>query len=230
VRKQKAANDFPSMKNRCSPIALLSIIHGLSKEQKNSIREMGFGTLLQSKLMDVPMKMCYYVLEKLDVEGMKVVVETGVLDVSAQSVNDMLGLHFGGMSFEEMDVVDEDDEESCMFEWKNQFENIKDLRLKQLKNVICLTREADFNFRINFLVLFINTFCESTSMGKCNLNALYHIKKETDISSIDWCKYVVDCLKRTKKAYKPDKESSFFFGPAAYLAVCYKFYMLFIYD
>ncbi|KAL4573357.1 hypothetical protein LXL04_020160 [Taraxacum kok-saghyz] len=219
VRKQKAANDFPSMKNRCSPIALLSIIHGLSKEQKNSIREMGFGTLLQSKLMDVPMKMCYYVLEKLDVEGMKVVVETGVLDVSAQSVNDMLGLPFGGMSFEEMDVVDEDDEESCMFEWKNQFENIKDLRLKQLKNVICLTREADFNFRINFLVLFINTFCESTSMGKCNLNALYHIKKETDISSIDWCQYVVDYLKRTKKAYKPDKESSFFYGPAAYLAV-----------
>ncbi|KAL4580134.1 hypothetical protein LXL04_016315 [Taraxacum kok-saghyz] len=168
VRKQKAANDFPSMKNRCSPIFVLSIIHGLSKEQKNSIWEIGFGTLLQSKLMDVPMKMCYYVLEKLDVEGMKVVVETGVLDVSAQSVNDMLGLPFGGI--------------------------------------------------INFLVLFINTFCESTSMGKFNLNNLYHIKKEIDISSIDWCQYVVDCLKRTKKAYKLDKESSFFYGPVAYLA------------
>ncbi|KAL4561673.1 hypothetical protein LXL04_033844 [Taraxacum kok-saghyz] len=83
VRKPKAANDFSSMKNRCSPIALLSITHGLSKEQKNYICEMGFGTLLQSKLMDVPMKMCYYVLEKLDVEGMKVVLETGVLNVSA---------------------------------------------------------------------------------------------------------------------------------------------------
>ncbi|KAL4562008.1 hypothetical protein LXL04_034196 [Taraxacum kok-saghyz] len=34
VRKPKAANKFPYMKNRCSPIALLSIIHGLSKEQK----------------------------------------------------------------------------------------------------------------------------------------------------------------------------------------------------
>ncbi|KAL4557187.1 hypothetical protein LXL04_035359 [Taraxacum kok-saghyz] len=221
VRKPKAANDFLSMKNRCSPIALLSIIHGLSKEQKKSIREMGFGTLLQSKLMDVPMKMCYYVLKKLDVEGIKVVLETGVLDVSAQSVYDMLGLPLGGMSFEDMEAVDEDDEESCMFEWKHQFENIKDLRLKQLKNVICLTREADFNFRINFLVLFINTFCESTSMGKCNLNALYHINKETDISSINWCQYVVDCLKRTKRAYKPDKESSFFYGPAAYLALLY---------
>ncbi|KAL4589589.1 hypothetical protein LXL04_002497 [Taraxacum kok-saghyz] len=171
VRKTKAANDFPSMKNRCSPIALLSIIHGLSKDQKNSIRDMGFGTLLQSKLMDVPMKMCYYVLEKLDVEGMKVVLETGVLDVSVQSVYDRLGLPLGGMSFEEMEAVDEDDKES--------------------------------------------------SCGSANLNALYHIKKETDISSINWCQYVVDCLKRTKRAYKPDKESSFFYGLAAYLALLY---------
>ncbi|KAL4579723.1 hypothetical protein LXL04_015886 [Taraxacum kok-saghyz] len=174
---------------------------------KDCVREMRFGTLLQSKLMDVPMKMCYYVLERLDVEKVKVVVENGMLNVSAQSVHDMLGLPLGGMSFKDMALVDEGDEESCMFEWKAQFENIKDLRLKQLKNDILLTRAGDFNFRINFLVIFINTFCESTSMGKCNLNALYHIKKDTDISSINWCQYIVDCLVRTKGAYKPDKES-----------------------
>jgi len=221
VRKEKAANDFPSMKNRCSPISLLSIIHGLSKAQKNCVREMGLGTLLQSKLMDVPMKMCYYVLERLDVEKMEVVVEKGVLNVNAKSVHEMLGLPIGGTLFKDMPVVDEDDEDSCMFEWRKQYENTKDLRLKQLKNEILLTREGDLNFRINFLVLFINTFCESTSMGKCNLNAIQHIKKDTDISSIDWCQYVVDCLIKTKKAYKPEKESSFFFGPAAYLAVCF---------
>lgn len=230
VRKEKAANDFPSMKNRCSPIALLSIIHGLSKAQKNCVREMGLGTLLQSKLMDVPMKMCYYVLERLDVEKMEVVVEKGVLNVNAKSVHEMLGLPIGGTLFKDMPVVDEDDEDSCMFEWRKQYENTKDLRLKQLKNEILLTREGDLNFRINFLVMFINTFCESTSMGKCNLNALQHIKKDTDISSIDWCQYVVDCLIKTKKAYKPEKESSFFFGPAAYLAVCFEFCILFIYD
>ncbi|KAL4562268.1 hypothetical protein LXL04_034467 [Taraxacum kok-saghyz] len=182
VKKPKAANEFPNKKNRCSPI---------------------------SKLMDVPMKMCYYVLERLDVEKLEVVVENGVLDVSAQSVHDMLGLPLGETSFKYMPAVDEDDEDSCIFEWKNQFENTKDLRLKQLKNDILLTRAGDLNFRINFLVMFINTFCESTSMDKCNLNALHHIKKDTDISSINWCEYVVECLVKTKRAYNPDKESSF---------------------
>ncbi|KAL4568177.1 hypothetical protein LXL04_023784 [Taraxacum kok-saghyz] len=131
VRKPKAANEFPSMKNRCSPIALLSIIHGLSKAQNNCVREMGFGALLQSKLMDVPMKMCYYVLERLDVEKMEVVVEKEVLNVNAESVHDMLGLPIGGTLFKDMPVVDEDDEDSCMFEWRQQYENTKHLRLKQ---------------------------------------------------------------------------------------------------
>ena len=82
------------------------------------------------------MKMCYYVLERLDVEKMEVIVEKGVLNVNAESVHDMLGLPLGGTLFKDMPVFDED---SCMFEWKNQYENTKDLRLKQLKNEILLT-------------------------------------------------------------------------------------------
>ncbi|CAH1421235.1 unnamed protein product [Lactuca virosa] len=58
-------------------------------------------------------------------------------------------------------------------------------------------------------------------MGKCNLNPLYLIRRDTDLSSIDWCDYIVDCLVRTKKVYNPEKESSFFYGPAAYLMLLY---------
>ncbi|KAL4574063.1 hypothetical protein LXL04_020885 [Taraxacum kok-saghyz] len=97
--------------------------------------------------------MCFYVLENLDVKNLKVEFENGHLVVSAQSVHDMLGLPLGGESFEEMFIVDEDNEESCMFESKKQFSNIKDLRLKQLENETLLTREADYNFIINFLVI-----------------------------------------------------------------------------
>ncbi|CAH1445325.1 unnamed protein product [Lactuca virosa] len=133
----------------------------------------------------------------------------------------MLGLPSGGSLLSNMDYISENNEESCMFEWKKQYENIDKLRLKQLKNELVQTSAADDNFRINFLVLFINTFCESTSMGKCNLNPLYLIRRDTDLSSIDWCDYIVDCLVRTKKVYNPEKESSFFYGPAAYLMLLY---------
>ncbi|CAH1447243.1 unnamed protein product [Lactuca virosa] len=58
-------------------------------------------------------------------------------------------------------------------------------------------------------------------MGKCNLNPLYLIRRDTDLSSIDWCDFIVDCLVRTEKVYNPEKESSFFYGPATYLMLLY---------
>ncbi|CAI9282756.1 unnamed protein product [Lactuca saligna] len=56
-------------------------------------------------------------------------------------------------------------------------------------------------------------------MGKCNLNPLYLIGRDIDLSSINLCDFIVDCLVRTKKVYNPEKESSFFYGPTAYLMV-----------
>ncbi|KAL4579419.1 hypothetical protein LXL04_015565 [Taraxacum kok-saghyz] len=147
-------------------------VSGPSRKQKGKGKEVKKAKKEVTKLMDVPMKMCYYVLERLDVEKREVVVENGVLDVSAESVHDMLWLPLGGTSFKDMPLVDEDDEDSCI-------------------------------------------------MGICNSDALSHIKKDTNISSINWCEYVVECLVKTKRAYNPDKESSFFFSHAAYLALLY---------
>ena len=218
-KKVAVIKEFPSLKNRCSPGSLLDVIQGLSREQKDCVRAMGFGSLLGMRMIDVPLNIVYYVLDHFNFESLKVEFDNCEVSVDSKSVQEMLGLPSGGSLLSNMDYISENNEESCMFEWKKQYENIDKLRLKQLKNELVQTSVADDNFRINFLVLFINTFCESTSMGKCNLNPLYLIRRDTDLSSIDWCDYIVDCLVRTKKVYNPEKESSFFYGPAAYLMV-----------
>ena len=226
----KVVRDFPSIKNRCSPVALMSIVLGLSREQKECVRDMGLGVLLNLKMLELPLKLGYYVIDRLNLDSLSVELGNGeYLNVNSQSVHEMLGLPTGGTLLRNLDYVDEDDPDSCMFDWKNQFPSLKDLRLNKLKNQMLLSREGDYNFRINFLVLFINTFCESTSMGKCNLGPLNHIKRDTDISKIDWCNYIVNCVIRTKKAYNPANTNSYFYGPVAYLVVC-NFLFTFIYD
>ncbi|CAH1427284.1 unnamed protein product [Lactuca virosa] len=224
LKKHKKAvviKKFPSLKNRCSPGSLLGVIQGLNREQKDCVRAMGFGSLLGMKMIDVPLKIVYYVLDHFNFESLKVEFDNCEVSVDSKSVQEMLGLPSGGSLLSNMDYISENNEESCMFELKKQYENIDKLRLKQLKNELVQTSAADDNFRINFLVLFINTFCESTSMGKCNLNPLYLIRRDTNLSSIDWCDYIANCLVRTKKVYNPEKESSFFYGPAAYLMLLY---------
>nr|KAJ0214177.1 hypothetical protein LSAT_V11C400224810 [Lactuca sativa] len=211
--------EFYSLKNRCSPEALLSIILGMSKEQKESVRSMGFGALLKMKITDIPLKLGFYVLQKFDFERMVIDIEGKELKVTAESVHDMLGIPIGGTKLTQLDQWPKDD--TSYDEWKQQFKKDSIIRLSAIKNVIVSTIQAEFNFKLNILVLFVNTFCESTSMGRCNLFPLSYISRRTDINNIDWCNYVFDCLVRTKNSYIPYSDISFFVGPSAFLVLFY---------
>nr|KAJ0192699.1 hypothetical protein LSAT_V11C800410670 [Lactuca sativa] len=180
LKKDKKAvviKEFPSLKNRCSPGSFLG---------KDCVRAMRFRSLLGMKMIDVPLKIVYYVLDHFNFESLNVEFDNCEVSVDSKSVQEMLGLPSGGSLLSNMDYISENNEESCMFEWKKQFENIDKLRLKQLKSELVQTSVVDDNFRISFL-----------------------------------CDYIVDCLVRTKKVYNPEKESSFFYGPATYLMLLY---------
>ncbi|CAI9281813.1 unnamed protein product [Lactuca saligna] len=203
------------MKNRCSPEALLSIIFGMSKEQKESVRFMGFGCLLKMKIIDIPLKLGFYVLQNFDSERMVIDIEGKELKVTIEYVHDMLGIPIGGTKLTQLDQWPKDD--TSYDEWKQQFKKYSIIRLSAIKKVIISTTQADFNFKLNFLILFVNTFCESISMGRCSLFPLSYISRKTDISNIDWCSYVLDCLVRTKNSYIPYSDTSFFVGPSTFL-------------
>nr|KAJ0228558.1 hypothetical protein LSAT_V11C100046600 [Lactuca sativa] len=205
--------------NTCSPEALLSIILGMSKEQKESVKSMGFGALLKMKITDIPLKLGFYVLQKFDSERMVIDIEGKELKVTAEFVHDMLGIPIGGTKLTQLDQWPKDD--TSYDEWKQQFKKDSIIRLSTIKNVIVSTTQVDFNFKLNLLVLFVNTFCESTSMGRCNLFPLSYISRRIDISNIDWCSYVLDCLVITKNSYIPYSDNNFFVGPSTFLVLFY---------
>ncbi|CAH1415161.1 unnamed protein product [Lactuca virosa] len=111
--------EFYSMKNRCSPESLLSIILGLRKQQKECVRSMGFGSLLKIKITDVPLKLGFYILQNFDSERMVIDVEGKELKVTAESVHDMLGIPTGGTILTQLDQWPKDD--TSYDEWYQQF-------------------------------------------------------------------------------------------------------------
>nr|KAJ0204095.1 hypothetical protein LSAT_V11C500252360 [Lactuca sativa] len=123
---------------------------------------------------------------------MVIYIEGKELKVTAESAHDMLGIPSGGTKLTQLDQWPKDD--TSYDEWKQQFKKDSIIRLSAIKNVIVSTKQADFNFKLNFLVLFVNMFCESTSMGRCNTVPLSYISRRTDISNTDWCNYVLDYL------------------------------------
>ncbi|CAI9262813.1 unnamed protein product [Lactuca saligna] len=119
---------------------------------------MGFGSILGMEMIDVPLKIVYYVLDRFNFKSLKVEFDNCEDSVDSKYIQEMLGLPSGGSLLSNMDYISENNEESCVFEWKKQYENIDKLRLKQLKNELVQTSATDDNFKINLLVLFINTF------------------------------------------------------------------------
>lgn len=189
------------MKTRCSSESLFSVIQGLSKEQKVCVKFIGFGSLLKMKILDVPSRISLCMLNNSDSTRMVIKVEKGEIMVTRESVNEMWGIPLGGKRIEENSYRDRSDK--WYNDWAKQFDDVLNLRMTQLRHSIVSTSLVDMNFKMNFIVLFVNTLCKSSSSGICNINKLKHISTGTDIKNIDLCSYVLDCLIVTSNSFEP---------------------------
>lgn len=212
--------------DRCSPGALLSVIQGFNEVQKDCVEDMGFGDLLKMKMTEVPGALSCFVLEKFDSTTKKIILQRGKIDVTRESVHQILGFPLGRKKFSELPLRTIED--NTYEEWTQQFENKSMIRLQEIKMKIVSSNKADMNFKMNFLALLINSLIESSSSGKANTSPLKYIMEDTKISNIDWCSYLIDCLVKTKQSYDPSSSTSNFVGPSAYLVVCLITHLLLI--
>ena len=203
---------------RTSPGSLLSLILGFNNEQRDCVIEMGFGSLLDMKMTDVPGALIYYVLDCFNEKTRKIEFPTGDIDVTRESINQILGFPMGSIKLKSMGFRGAEDR--TYNNWENQFKKKTLIRLNEIKMKLASSNEADMNFNMNFIALVINSLCESSSCGKANYYDLNYIKEHTVIRDIDWCSYLIDCLIKTKKAYT-HSDKSFFVGPSTYLVVSF---------
>ncbi|CAH1442060.1 unnamed protein product [Lactuca virosa] len=218
-KKKIIKKHFDTIRNRCTPGALLSVIQGLNEVQKNCVKQMGFGGILNMKMTEVPGALSCFVLKNFNSETKKIVLQKGVIDVTKESVKEILGFPLGRKQFSKLKFRTTEDK--CYEEWTNQFDDKKMIRLQDIKMKNVSTNKADMNFKMNFIALLINSLIESSSSGKANTNPLNYIISKTKIENIDWCSYLIDCLVKNKQSFNPSNPTSNFNGPSAYLVLLY---------
>jgi hypothetical protein len=178
---------------------------------------MGFGALLHMKFSEITGSMCAYVLHHFSMSEMQIKVYDKVIDVTVDSVQEVLGFPMGDVTFNNLHFLPPGD--TSYHEWAAQYPNKGQIRLQEVRTQIGLSNTDDMNFKLNFICVLINSLIESSSTGKCNFFPLQYIQRETDISNINWCEYLLDCLVRTKRAFDPNSKTMFFHGPSAFLVV-----------
>ncbi|CAH1446719.1 unnamed protein product [Lactuca virosa] len=211
--------NFTTLRIRASPNSMFKIIKKLSFEQKKCVKELGFKSLLKLEIYDLPLRLSYYVVHNFDYEKMILKVMNSEIKVDSQSVNEMLGIPIGEKEVDQLPFRPKDDQ--CYNRWIKQFADKNNIKLKDIVNAIISTKEADFNFKLNFIVLFCNTLVEATSMGKLNDKILKKISSDTYFSKINGCSYMIESLITKTRSYSVSKNKSYFSGPVTYLLLLY---------
>ncbi|GJS59522.1 hypothetical protein Tco_0654306 [Tanacetum coccineum] len=71
---------------------------------------------------------------------------------------------------------------------------------------------------MNFITLFGSTMGTLDNGGRVSTKLLKRITEDVDISDIDWCGYILDCLHTSKKNRKDVKtRKNFYYGPLTFL-------------
>ncbi|KAD4981750.1 hypothetical protein E3N88_18421 [Mikania micrantha] len=109
--------------------------------------------------------------------------------------------------------------DASVSEWRAKFDG-KLLATRTLVEKIESAEDEDnFEFRMNFIMLFMTMLVECHKNGRAREGILRYITAETDFSQIDWCNYVFESIKSCKLGWSPDDNSSPFNGPLAILTV-----------
>nr|KAJ0227372.1 hypothetical protein LSAT_V11C100031940 [Lactuca sativa] len=204
---------------RTSPNFLYSCMHNLSKEQEAYISSIGLGHLLNMKVDGCASIMGHYIVRNFDADMMVLKLHHGEIQINRQVIHEMLGLPLGHVTIKSMPYREVTDDTITV--WRKQFEDEDNIRPRAVQQVIMQSTRADLIFKVNIFVLLCNTLGQSMSMGTCDLSMLSKVTKDLDLSDIDWCGYVFDCLKETKSAWNPNSKKGFYVGPIILLLLSF---------
>ncbi|KAL8242032.1 hypothetical protein R6Q59_012334 [Mikania micrantha] len=157
-------------------------------------------------------------VDKLDVSSMQILGRQGPIEVNQEADFRLLGIPNRGIDLKTLNPTRN---LSTKFqEWRKLYPN-EYISPSELVKRLGEARDDDsFNFKVDFLMLFIGTIVECHAHGKCKIDVLNYIGDETEICKINWCSYIVDCIERCKYGWLPNTKSPFK-GALAILTLLY---------
>jgi hypothetical protein len=221
-RKDDVAQEgdkFPRLKIRTSPKSLVNFIETMNDEQKKAVKEMGFGSILELQVKELPQALGYWLVDKFHT-GSRCVELVGKekLHISDRNVWETLGIPLGGRAI----ITTRTENCPLIARWSKQFpvKSVFMVTVTLLIEEMMKQRGDEEMFKWNFIVLFTTLMIEGTTGSYVNHSILYALEDANDIQKYDWCSYVIDGLISSKKKWqKSDAEGKYYAGPLTFLMV-----------
>ncbi|PWA35990.1 hypothetical protein CTI12_AA604320 [Artemisia annua] len=218
------SNGLMSITSRQCPTKLFNVVRTLSDAQKKDVRDMGFESILELDILVNPLKLGYWVVDRLNTKSLCLEMDNKKLRISSQSVKDIFGFPMGKIKVE--DSKRADTHNNVTQEWRRQYPpakkgGIQRVYLGHIVEQINKQREGGRMFRMNMLVLIMTLLAEGITNGTANQNLLPCLVNVENISNMNWCGYLLKCLRRSKLKWKREDEKSRYTGPLLFLILFY---------
>ncbi|XP_076924089.1 uncharacterized protein LOC143586421 [Bidens hawaiensis] len=228
VKKSEKKKRMVSLKNkwfgiftRSNPRQLCLCISRLKKKQRQAVSEMGFGEMLTFNVDGIPAKLGHYVVDNFDVDEMEIKVANGEIKVDAESVHRLLGIPCNGIAVDSL--TKNNKLHPAVKSWRERYPIGEYVSPTQIVKKVTEDDDDDdgFNFKLDFLMLFLATMVQCMTHGRCKDDILKYFTGDTDFSKINWCSYVVDSMKDCKELWRRCDFKSPFTGPLCILTLLY---------
>ncbi|KAJ0807031.1 hypothetical protein HanOQP8_Chr00c130g0765351 [Helianthus annuus] len=202
-------------RKRNAPNSLCCVLEGLTDAQNSDIKDMGFESMKCFNIRNIPAGLGYWLLLNYDHKTNELNVGNRKIEITPSKVHDVLGVPMGEISVYEKPKLTKRD--AIREQWKSQFVTAC-ITIKHVTEKLKSYRRGGILFKLNFLVVFNSIMGETTKSATINQKFLGSINNEADIPNMDWCSYIIACLKRTKEGWSGIEPYN---GPLTVLAVLY---------
>ncbi|KAK9080794.1 hypothetical protein SSX86_000552 [Deinandra increscens subsp. villosa] len=205
---------------RCSTGNLISVINALTDEQRKAVKDMGFKSILKLSIHSIPTSLGFYILRNYDPSTNEIYDGEDRILISSELIQEVFQIPNGGkpvLHCEKPQITN-----PVVAEFRSQF------HLEELSNIFTIKRfsnhmiqddkESGRIFKINFLVMLFTVIGEAMGSNKINQRFLMTITQKSSVKKLNWCDYIIYCLKKTRRTWKGPEH---YCGPLLVLVVLY---------
>ena len=199
---------------RVATKTLIQAIDSLTKEQREWVKQSGFGDLLDFTITIISHDVACKLLWMVNTNELAIKLDEKPIQISEADVERVLGFPRGSRP---VTLSNNGIEVRC---WQNEFKNILPSRIRQsdILNKIITERTASNYFKKNFLLVVANTMISPSKDSNANMNLAYFSGDWDSLYEYNWCAYVLNNLKKSIEIWKPEPEK-FFTGPLLFIVV-----------
>ncbi|PWA74292.1 hypothetical protein CTI12_AA251460 [Artemisia annua] len=192
-----------TIRTRGSPSQLFYLLSNMSPQQRNVVSKMGFSSLLAMKVCVIPSRLGFKAVDLFDEHSMSLNLKSGGIKINRETVNAIMGFPMGKEKIKYIKRVRTNN--PTIISWRNQFHRYKNsketnIRVTEVVNVILDNGNTDRMFLLNFFVVLSSCLCLPGSGVACQKILSFIPDFDDDIKKLDWCSYLLDCLKDNEEA------------------------------